>query len=102
MSNENSKDQNEIPKSVSKEIIKMYHKTLKYNYKIHRNTLNALIKISSPSPSSSKSLTPSQLHSLQLFHKQSLQLIKPSPSPSPSSPSPSPSPSFSSTSTVTN
>src|SRR5215208_5514015 len=100
MSNENSKDQNE--KSVSKEIIKMYHKTLKYNYKIHRNTLNALVKISSPSPSSSKSLTPSQLHSLQSFHTRSLQLIKPSPSPFPSSPSPSPSSSFSSTSTVTN
>ena len=80
MSNKNSKDQNETPKSVSKEIIKMYHKTLKYNYKIHRNTLNALVKISLPSPSSLKSLTSSQLHSLQLFHTRSLQLIKPSPS----------------------
>jgi hypothetical protein len=65
MSNENFNDQNETPKSVSKEIIKMYHKTLKYNYKTHRNMLNALVKISPPSPvSSSKSLTPSKLHSL--------------------------------------
>ena len=102
MSNKNSKDQNETPKSVSKEIIKMYHKTLKYNYKTHRNTLNALVKISPSSLSLSKSLTSSQLHSLQSFHIQSLQLIKPSPSPFPSSPSPSPLPSFSSTSTVIN
>ena len=95
MSHENFKDQNK--KSVSKEIIKMYHKTLKYNYKTHRNTLNALVKISSPSPSLSKSLIPSQLHSLQSFYTWSLQLIKPLPLPSLSLPSPSPS-----TSTVTN
>ena len=64
MSNKNSKDQNETPKSVSKEIIKMYHKTLKYNYKTYRNTLNALIKISPLSLSLSKSLILLQLYSL--------------------------------------
>ncbi len=57
----NNHNQNQKSKSLFEKIIEMNNETIKTNYKTHRNTLNALLRISPPL---SKSLTPSQLHSL--------------------------------------